>query len=127
MGDRWYVPAGLASVDVARRPRLGLLQAGVSLAALAGIVWWGTRQQKPDISLDGHVFNWVTADSSAAYYQDGCNGVGVVTPCPSHATSRMAAVGSGEQRIQLAHSEGTGDIERLAGDDRREAHFPRMH
>jgi glycosyltransferase 2 family protein len=52
--DRWYVPAGLASVDVARRPRLGLLQAGVSLAALAGIVWWGTRQQKPDISLDAH-------------------------------------------------------------------------
>ena len=54
MGDRWYVPAGLASVDVTRRPRLGLLQAGVSLAALAGIVWWGTRQQKPDISLDAH-------------------------------------------------------------------------
>jgi uncharacterized membrane protein YbhN (UPF0104 family) len=44
----------LASVDVARRPRLGLLQAGVSLAALAGIVWWATRQQAPHISLDAH-------------------------------------------------------------------------
>lgn len=44
----------MASVDVARRPRLGLLQAGVSLAALAGVVWWVTRQETPHIRLDGH-------------------------------------------------------------------------
>jgi glycosyltransferase 2 family protein len=43
----------LASVDVARRPRLGLLQAGVSLAALAGVVWWATRQKTPHVALDG--------------------------------------------------------------------------
>jgi uncharacterized membrane protein YbhN (UPF0104 family) len=43
---------GLASVEQARRPRVGLLQAGVSLAALAGVVWWATRQHAPQISLD---------------------------------------------------------------------------
>lgn len=42
-----------------------------------------------NITLDGYVFNWVHVDSSAAYYQDGCNGVGVLAPCPSHARSRM--------------------------------------
>ena len=40
----------MASVDVGRRPRVGLLQVAVSLAALAGIVWWGTRQHAPRIS-----------------------------------------------------------------------------
>ncbi|MGH7581886.1 MAG: M6 family metalloprotease domain-containing protein [Gemmatimonadales bacterium] len=39
--------------------------------------------------IDGHVFNWIRVDSSAAYYQDGCNGVGVLAPCPSHSRSRM--------------------------------------
>ncbi len=42
-----------------------------------------------NISLDGHVFNWVTAANPAAYYEDGCNGIGVLTACPSHPTSRM--------------------------------------
>jgi len=43
-----------------------------------------------NISLDGRVFGWVQADSSAAYYQDGCNGIGVLGPCPSHSKLRMA-------------------------------------
>jgi M6 family metalloprotease-like protein len=34
------------------------------------------------VSIDGVVFDWVTADSSDTYYEDGCNGVGVLTPCP---------------------------------------------
>jgi uncharacterized membrane protein YbhN (UPF0104 family) len=43
----------LATVDVTRRPRVGLVQAGVSLVALAGIVWWATRQHAPKVTLDG--------------------------------------------------------------------------
>lgn len=39
-------------MDAPRSPRLGLLQAAVSLAALAGIAWWATRQRAPHISLD---------------------------------------------------------------------------
>jgi M6 family metalloprotease-like protein len=42
-----------------------------------------------NIALDGHVFPWVNVPQTAAYYQDGCNGIGVLAPCPSHATSRM--------------------------------------
>jgi M6 family metalloprotease-like protein len=42
-----------------------------------------------NITLDGHVFPWVTVPHSAAYYQDGCNGIGVLSACPSHSTSRM--------------------------------------
>jgi M6 family metalloprotease-like protein len=42
-----------------------------------------------NITLDGHVFPWVNVPQTAAYYQDGCNGIGVLAPCPSHATSRM--------------------------------------
>jgi glycosyltransferase 2 family protein len=42
----------LATVDLTRRPRVGLLQAVVSLATLGGIVWWATRQHAPHVSLD---------------------------------------------------------------------------
>jgi uncharacterized membrane protein YbhN (UPF0104 family) len=42
----------LATVDLTRRPRVGLLHAVVSLATLAGIVWWAIRQRAPHISLD---------------------------------------------------------------------------
>lgn len=44
----------MASVQVAaaRRPSLGLLQVCISLAALAGIAWWASRQHSPHISLD---------------------------------------------------------------------------
>jgi glycosyltransferase 2 family protein len=44
----------LASVEVARRPRLGLLQGAVSLVALAGIVWWAAHQRAPHVPLDAH-------------------------------------------------------------------------
>lgn len=44
----------MASVQVAasRRPPLGLIQVAVSLAAVAGISWWASRQQAPHIPLD---------------------------------------------------------------------------
>jgi uncharacterized membrane protein YbhN (UPF0104 family) len=51
----------VASVDVGRRPRVGLLQVAVSLVALAGIVWWATRQHAPSISLDVGAFVWLGA------------------------------------------------------------------
>jgi M6 family metalloprotease-like protein len=47
-------------------------------------------QSRGRITLDGAVFDWVTMDSSAAYYEDGCNGIGVNGPCPARLRSRMA-------------------------------------
>lgn len=51
----------MASVDVGRRPRVGLLQVAVSLVALAGIVWWATRQHAPSIPLDVAAVAWLAA------------------------------------------------------------------
>lgn len=34
------------------------------------------------VDIDGVVFGWVSADSTDGYYEDGCNGVGVLGPCP---------------------------------------------
>jgi M6 family metalloprotease-like protein len=41
------------------------------------------------ITVDGRVLNWVTADSNDTYYEDGCNGIGVLAPCPARAVSRF--------------------------------------
>ena len=35
-----------------------------------------------NITLTGDVFNWVNADSTDTYYEDGCNGIGVNHPAP---------------------------------------------
>ncbi len=43
----------MANAGVTRRPSVGLLQAGVSLVTLAGIVLWASRQRAPHIPLDG--------------------------------------------------------------------------
>jgi len=42
----------VAVVESARPRRLGLLHAGTSLAALAAIAWWASRQHVPHIPLD---------------------------------------------------------------------------
>jgi len=42
-----------------------------------------------NITVDGQVFPWVTADSTAAYYEDGCNGIGVLAPCPARPVNRF--------------------------------------
>src|SRR4051794_4977684 len=42
----------MATVELPRRPRLGLLNAAVSLLALGAIAWWATRQHAPHVSLD---------------------------------------------------------------------------
>ncbi|HRZ10276.1 MAG TPA: immune inhibitor A, partial [Gemmatimonadales bacterium] len=34
-----------------------------------------------NITMDGTVFPWVKADSAAAYYEDGCNGIGASGAC----------------------------------------------
>ena len=39
-------------VDRPRPRRIGLLQVAVSLTALAGIVWWGSRQRAPHVPVD---------------------------------------------------------------------------
>jgi glycosyltransferase 2 family protein len=49
----------LATVDLTRRPRVGLLHAVVSLATLAGIVWWASRQRAPHVPLDGRALGEV--------------------------------------------------------------------
>jgi glycosyltransferase 2 family protein len=51
----------VASVDVGRRPRVGLLQVAVSLVALAGIVWWASRQHAPQLPLDLAAIAWLAA------------------------------------------------------------------
>jgi len=43
----------LANVGVTRRPSVGLLQAGVSVVTLGGIVLWASRQHAPHVPLDG--------------------------------------------------------------------------
>jgi M6 family metalloprotease-like protein len=42
-----------------------------------------------NITVSGQVFPWVTADSVDAYYEDGCNGIGVLAPCPQRTVSRF--------------------------------------
>jgi uncharacterized membrane protein YbhN (UPF0104 family) len=49
----------VASVDVGRRPRVGLLHVGVSLVAVAGIAWWASRQESPHIPLDVAAITWL--------------------------------------------------------------------
>jgi len=51
----------LASVEVARRPRVGLLQGAVSLVALAGIVWWAAHQKAPHVPLDADALARIAA------------------------------------------------------------------
>jgi M6 family metalloprotease-like protein len=42
-----------------------------------------------NITVDGRVLDWFIADSADTYYEDGCNGIGVLGPCPSRPLSRF--------------------------------------
>jgi hypothetical protein len=42
-----------------------------------------------NITVEGRVFPWITADSTDSYYEDGCNGIGVLAPCPARPISRI--------------------------------------
>ena len=41
------------------------------------------------LSVGGRVLDWVMSDSTDSYYEDGCNGIGVLAPCPPRAVSRF--------------------------------------
>lgn len=56
----------MATVEDARPRRLGLLQAGTSLAAVAAICWWASRQHEPHLTLDQHALA-VLAGALALY------------------------------------------------------------
>jgi M6 family metalloprotease-like protein len=45
-----------------------------------------------NVTIGGRVFGWVVADSSDTYYEDGCNGIGVLAPCPPRAVSRFGTL-----------------------------------
>lgn len=42
-----------------------------------------------NITIGGRILDWVIADSTDTYYEDGCNGIGVLAPCPSRTVSRF--------------------------------------
>lgn len=42
-----------------------------------------------NITIDGRVFDWIVADSNDRYYEDGCNGIGVLGPCPVRPVNRF--------------------------------------
>jgi M6 family metalloprotease-like protein len=48
-----------------------------------------TELSNGNIMVDGRVLDWVKADSSDKYYEDGCNGIGVLAPCPTRPVSRF--------------------------------------
>ncbi len=41
-----------------------------------------TEVSRGNVAIDGEVLDWVIADSTDTYYEDGCNGVGVLNACP---------------------------------------------
>jgi M6 family metalloprotease-like protein len=41
-----------------------------------------TEASRGLLTIDGLVFGWTVADSSDVYYEDGCNGIGVLNSCP---------------------------------------------
>jgi M6 family metalloprotease-like protein len=45
-----------------------------------------------NITIAGRVFDWVTAEENDTYYEDGCNGIGVLAPCPSRSVSRFGSL-----------------------------------
>lgn len=40
------------------------------------------EMSRGQVTIDGVIFGWVRADSADSYYEDGCNGIGVLNACP---------------------------------------------
>lgn len=57
------------------------------------------------VTIDGDVLPWVTADSIDTYYEDGCNGVGVLNGCP-HGGARF-----GELLLEALRKADTGGVD----------------
>ncbi len=60
-----------------------------------------------NISVTGRVLDWVTADSTDTYYEDGCHGIGVLAPCPPRAVSRFGELLLGALRVVSQGPEGS--------------------
>ena len=60
-----------------------------------------------NITVAGRVLSWVTADSTDTYYEDGCNGIGVLAPCPARAVSRFGTLIIGALNVVSQGPEGT--------------------
>jgi M6 family metalloprotease-like protein len=57
------------------------------------------------VDLSGDLFEWVVADSSDLYYEDGCNGIGALAPC-AHGGRRL-----GELFLQALARSDTGQVD----------------
>ncbi|HEX3928168.1 MAG TPA: M6 family metalloprotease domain-containing protein, partial [Gemmatimonadales bacterium] len=66
-----------------------LLFSGAPVGTAWSVKTWYAAESRGNLSVDGTVFPAVHVDSTSSYYEDGCNGVGVMTPCPPQAPSRM--------------------------------------
>jgi M6 family metalloprotease-like protein len=42
-----------------------------------------------NLTIHGRVFDWIRADSNDTYYEDGCNGIGVLASCPPRPVNRF--------------------------------------
>lgn len=60
-----------------------------------------------NISIGGRVLEWVIADSTDTYYEDGCNGIGVLAPCPTRAVSRFGELLLGALNVVSQGPQGT--------------------
>ncbi|HOX20473.1 MAG TPA: M6 family metalloprotease domain-containing protein [Gemmatimonadales bacterium] len=60
-----------------------------------------------NITMDGTVFPWVKADSAAAYYEDGCNGIGASGAC-LHPNSNGVSVRFAEMLLKAVAKVSTG-------------------
>jgi M6 family metalloprotease-like protein len=52
-----------------------------------------------NITVAGRVLDWITADSVDTYYEDGCNGIGVLAPCPARPVNRFGELLLGALRV----------------------------
>ncbi len=71
-------------------------------------------QSRGALLLEGEVFDWVRLPRPEAYYTDGCNGIGVATPCPVRDRHRMRDLL--EDALQVL-STGSGAATRWRGFD----------
>ena len=60
-----------------------------------------------NITVTGRVLDWIAADSIDTYYEDGCNGVGVLAPCPARPVSRFGELLLGALRVVSQGADGT--------------------
>ncbi|MDX2120982.1 MAG: M6 family metalloprotease domain-containing protein [Gemmatimonadota bacterium] len=64
-----------------------------------------TEVSRGRVTIDGVLFGWVAADSSDTYYEDGCNGIGVLDSCP------RGTAPFGELLLQALERSDTGGVD----------------